>query len=978
MFLIYLIMKKRILFAVMMLFTWMTTTWADGVKFEYDAHNYPTQTVIYLALTNSTGDYLDVDESDYYVGAFIDGVCRGEATPQTVMGSTGPIGHVFALTVGGDESEIGQKVITFKVCKVLAGSLEGDTYTIPSSTNVAFNGDATVGEPSDPYKIAFVPVTSISLPDEITVHRGTTIDMSEKLTCEPENGLLPELIWDDTMSAGMFSMTGNMLTALAAGPDPRPLTVTAGQLMANTNIFIDAPATAYAWNEAYSSGVTVNVDDYETLTSILTTGYTLTPADATTTFTWTSSDESVVAYMPTNSAWNPINKGTVTMTGTANDDSGLTMTLKVTVIQPITGFMFSSAPVVVQVGDDVTARVKAAITVLPDGASNPKYSLQIGAENTTLQDDNGTITAIADWDYTDNTQKSKQTVIVRSLDGSNIQASLTVYVIPKQPTNLSAKAATVYLTAPTGGAQKDCTTDLLGNLTLTPNTLVLNDFDPMLTIANTSVIDYGDGENYVIVAAGTTTIDASVTYFNNLSATINSVNGMIDIPTANLNTQFTVVVQEGLGSFTFDNVQMVRGDEYALTLKATPEGATYDASLVTVVVTPNLSNANQADLPGGWTYVDAAKTGDLKYTLTANSVGNGFITIYYSGEEKGSGTIEVSQKQTAAAGWQWMSLYQASVNGKAAIKNIYGDNLEELRSDEQLLYNDSQVGYFGTLTTLEPMKTYKLKLKSAQAYDLPNHAAYDYFATAGSSSSQSVSAVKGWNWLGTPYQYYQPVAIALAGTTFSEGDYIKGKTSFTQYTNGQWVGTLKYFTPGEGYLIKFNNAGTLNYAPEFTLDQNLSVPSAARSTTQQPRLYTIDDTRYADNMAMVAYVNAVTDPARCTLYAFVDGECRGYSQTIGDRQFIVVHGTPGEKVRFRVYDEVNGMLHEVNGLRTLEPVSGTFKQPVSLRAGAVTAIDDVITESAGNNAVYDLQGRSVNNTPAKGLYIKDGRKYIVK
>ena len=41
-----------------------------------------------------------------------------------------------------------------------------------------------------------------------------------------------------------------------------------------------------------------------------------------------------------------------------------------------------------------------------------------------------------------------------------------------------------------------------------------------------------------------------------------------------------------------------------------------------------------------------------------------------------------------------------------------------------------------------------------------------------------------------------------------------------------------------------------------------------------------------------------------------------------------------------------------------------------------TGIDDVVAEKASDNAVYDLQGRSAA-APAKGLYIKDGRKVIL-
>ena len=46
--------------------------------------------------------------------------------------------------------------------------------------------------------------------------------------------------------------------------------------------------------------------------------------------------------------------------------------------------------------------------------------------------------------------------------------------------------------------------------------------------------------------------------------------------------------------------------------------------------------------------------------------------------------------------------------------------------------------------------------------------------------------------------------------------------------------------------------------------------------------------------------------------------------------------------------------------------------------GDVLAVRSIPTdEAAANNVLYDLQGRRVQ-TPAKGLYIRNGRKVMVK
>ena len=47
-------------------------------------------------------------------------------------------------------------------------------------------------------------------------------------------------------------------------------------------------------------------------------------------------------------------------------------------------------------------------------------------------------------------------------------------------------------------------------------------------------------------------------------------------------------------------------------------------------------------------------------------------------------------------------------------------------------------------------------------------------------------------------------------------------------------------------------------------------------------------------------------------------------------------------------------------------------------APAVTAIKTVTRDESENSAFYDLQGRRLTDTPQRGVYIRGGRKYVVK
>jgi hypothetical protein len=977
---------KKLLLLVLLLSATVLTARAEGEHFLYDGAKYHESTVVYVALENASHVKYSLDDATYYLGAFIGDECRGEATPTNVRnGNAGPVLYCgFTLRVWGDGAEDAGKPITFRLYrKELPGALPafGEEFVFPGTVNVAFQSDTTPYAASSPFTIAFIPAETISLPATMTVHRDVPVDMTAYLTVTPDGALLPTLTWDTSASGGNLKMEGNMLTGLAVTPEAT-LSVTTGRLTANTAVTVDAPATSVALKEEYVGGATVNINDADALTALLENVYTTVPADATTTFNWTSGNEAIVTFVPTNGKWNPIATGTVTMTGTATDDSGLTLTLDVTVVQPVTGIEIGKNVVMVQVGDDVTEYLSGLITVLPAAATNKNYTITADGDNSTLTvrpADNHLIAAEA-WDYTDKTLAASHRVIISAQDGSGVTTTATVYVIAKQPTAISAKEPTIYLINNIG---LDCTDDLFGNLQPTPADIDLAAFPVELAISNPAVITKTDGTpaTYHIAGPGTTTVDATVTVLDNENATMNMTNGSINVPTIGRATSFTVTVQETLAALAFGDVTMTREENYSLQLTVQPGGAVCDATKIRVEVKPMLA-AGAGDAPVGWTYVSVSKddTKELTYTLDAKSVGCGVINVYYDDVLKGSGNITVGQQLKVANGWQWVALCQGGFDSKAAIQTAFGNNLDEVRSQDALLYNDTEIGYFGELATMVGMQTYKLKMKGlddeGKSCMVPYGVAYNYFVE--SADTKTIAVRKGWNWTGNPYQYTQPLATALALNTFSEGDIIKGKTAFAQFTGGAWSGSLTAFAPGEGYLLKLGAAGNLKFAAEQSMSQNAPAPAAA-PISMAPELYRFDATKYADNMAMVTTVDMVSDPTRCTLWAFVGNECRGQGVTVGDRQYIVVHGTSGEQVTFRVYDEVTGLLHNVPGVHTLTAVSGSHRQPVLLSAGEVTSVHEIRNETLEmrNAPWYDLQGRKLQGQPTqKGVYLIGGRKVV--
>jgi hypothetical protein len=590
-------------------------------------------------------------------------------------------------------------------------------------------------------------------------------------------------------------------------------------------------------------------------------------------------------------------------------------------------------------------------------------------------------------------------ITITAADGFGATKDLKVVIIPTQPKAFAAKEATLFMVTPET-LPAEISDKLYDNLAITPDTMKVSNWNVDMASSDEEVIQaYDEDDNgrprFNLLKRGIATMTATITVLDNQNIMIvndPTAASTLTIYTKVLETTFNVEIHDGLSEFTFDNVRATVGEAIEVTLTPQPANVDYEADKISVTVTPSVN------MPEGWTFATvAAKEGDntgLKWIITPKSVGNGIITVNYTKDDAptqmGSNAINVDQQLTVKDGWQWISLYQGNITGKDTMQIVFGQKLGEIRSADAVVYNDAKYGYFGALSQLDTLKTYKLRMKDlgeATAYTiLDSNDISSYFEnnnntemTGGPKGALSIKTIKGWNWIGNPYQYYQQLSDIFGNTQFTEGDQIKGKTSFATYTNGAWAGELKYLTPGEGYLFYVANDGKIDFTREFDLKQQTAAPAAPAMRAQAQSPWTIDDSRFADNMSMIAHVGGLTDASRLTLYAFVGNECRGRGIAVGDRQFITIHGERGERITFRVYDEVTDKYYEIEGSRAFAVVSGTMEAPVSLYAGDVTAIDSITADGEGiaNAPVYNLKGQRVANVQTKkGIYVQGGKKVV--
>jgi hypothetical protein len=1012
-------MKTRLLTALTMLCASLSAAWADGIHYQYE--NGPDQHIIYVSLTDAKDDFMTqnngLTEGTYYLGAFIDGECRGEAEVQfyNEYQESLQTGNLFALRVEGNSSKDTNKKITFRLCQQSYVSADYVEYRFPETVSVLFQKDFTTGEPSDPHIMKFVPATGISLPGQIFVNIGDQVDMMQHITVSPEGSLLPyPLVWSYPDS--YVTIGDNVLDAVGVTTSA-PVTLTAGNLNAMTEVVVRNPAHSFVWDEKYvtpdptdptKAKVTVDVNDpFALLTIFDTPAYIMTgdpaaPNDGvTTTFTWTSynkDNQDVVAISETDGL--PTlqgSVGTAVITGTPDDDSGITPQLTVEVVQPVWGFLFDDAwlsdiVLVAEVGENINTRLKQKVTAFPLEATDPSFTATGSSDEYFDLIGDELIAKKANSDGSQIKINSiEQYITITANDGFMASETLKVVIIPKQPEQFD-KTKSIYMVTPEQ-LPADITDELFNNLKLLPEETNIDDFRKQIILQsnNESIISQSDGK-YLLNGSGDVTITASIDVKN-----VNDVimeKGVVSINMKTLTESFDVHIQEGLTEFTADAVRTTTGEEVELTLTPQPEGVDYDPDKISVTIEPAI------EMPDGWTFATVTKKeGDkpgLQWTINTNSVGNALINIYYQKgadqELMGTVSMNVDQQLSLSNGWQWISLYQGQILGKDSMKIYFGENLSEIRSSSANVYNDPVYSYFGGINYLDTLQTYKICMKNLGAdtsYNILESADIStYFLnnadgspTAGPAGPLSILTRKGWNWIGNPYQYYQKLTDIFGNTQFSEGDEIRSKEAFAQYTNGAWAGALTHLTPGQGYLFYVANAGQIDFEREFNLSQQTSVPNAARSMNDNSPWTIADHSRFADNMSMIAHVGGLDDVENITLYAFRGNECRGRGVAVGDRQFITVHGEKGERYTFRAVNNLTGEIYELSGSRAFAANSGTYAAPVPLYADGTTTIEAIQNESALSSEVYDLQGRRVNaNTGnaqlCKGIYVQSGRKVV--
>ena len=829
---------------------------------------------------------------------------------------------------------------------------------------------------------------------------GAEFNLLDHITFEPANANIPEMNW--TMGQGekeneYASIKGNTFKALKSTGKYGSVSVSpnlwgmkpTGQYT-KVSVRVIQPATSIELRDEYKNGITVNLGDTAALNTVLRSGYTTTPADCNEELTWKSSDETAIRPMTSESdlgKFEPVKTGTYTMTLSGENAS---VDLKVTVIKPVeyinpVGYV---KEIKMYIGDNLLDILPSGYKVMPEDATDrsvryevlPSYNQDQEFKYNEILEDNGSEGIFA---------RKPGRARIAIISNQNPQAACTYEVIVKDgPTNITFKQEEMTFLMPRKDTDKwDISEDIRNNIIMTPSWPKYEEYE-----------SYDIAQSNLDISSLTDAVNLYYDFKNDsLSASIDSIGqGWIDVYYSSertiateeglrndeyeISNHFHVTIMESLKGFKMDEyVEMVSTETRDFVLTPDPVDAEVDPSRVEVTIV-------DASVPEMWkSIVEIVPTDEtmLNYTIKPHSVGRATISVKLDGVEVATSYVGIGQRYIQKAGWKWTSLYSGGVRWNSPEYEL-GDVVEEIRSEDALLHNDPEYGYFGDLNRLEPGTCYKIKVKEED----PGLLNLRIYPGGYEDMRPYRQIVPMWNWLGNPYQYDHDINSVFStedanANKFNVGDRIVSKDNgFAEYNGEKWTGTLTTLHAGLGYMY-FNAASdTINMELKYEWNMPQGTP-VMNAPQHKQSVWTYNSAPFADNMTIVADLGNDYSAERFTVGAFVGDECRGEGEMIDGKCFITVHADKGETISFKLHDAVSGEMRTINEQMPFAKMAGSLRAPQRLTVGGIvtgiTAADIASSGIAVVDGQITVQGMDVADVivcNASGAVVSTGETTV--
>lgn len=927
-------MRKVLWMAVLMLVG--MSAWAQDWT-DPGENAYPDETPVYVQVKVN-----GVEQQTAMVAAFIDGECRAVTRATTQVNGL----SLFMLRVWGSKEETKDfnKPITFKVRDELGViysmkvtvPFTGETYTpIPLVLNI---DRPTRIDITNPLVIEQNLNTTYDLTPEISFSYVDE-NSGEAFPTYGESTIETELTytWNSTSPVECFTIDeNNILTVLRETGEvgaPLELTVSGGQfsILGSTTVVIsvpEVPVTGISCSpEIFEMPITQSL--YEQKNFMVK----IEPADASNQnyYFEGADDNAISAYEPKSGMF--VNAGLYRMKVVSESNSDVYTTFQVEVVQPVTSLNLSSTTFYAQVGDNIKNLVSPSVHIEPEEASNKDFYIEYPSDDAFTND-----VAYMSGEYP---------IKVVSSDNPDYNQEATLYVVAiTAPKTLEMEVGENF-------------TDLLeGEVSVVPDAVAW-DIAPAET-------DAAAFEGGVALEAGEYTLVVSCREYPDIKAEIKV-------------TVAAPVVITYPASLTISKLK-----DTELTLTITEGADSFNPELLDIWI----DWGSTEYLPA----IEEVEGSDgLKWNIRGNAVGRYFAYITYNGKLMNNvedyaelALVLPAEIPFNPAGWDWIySPSRISFDDPTWLDDGADNRVIEIRSQTALLYNDESLGIFGSLGALTSEDgMYKIK---ADYTDADKAVIIDLSGDCTWERNPYKKIVKGYNWIGYPNEWDMTVAdLNTVENTASDGDQIIGKIGFAEYdaASGEWLGSDGfYFQTGKGYLYYSTSetenekgfsfdfipkTGSGEVTPPLEQSVALNTQKAAAESVWQ-----YDAGQFADNMAIVAEIPQLDFPADYTVGAFVGEECRGMGSAVqGGKMMISVAGKAGERVTFRLHNELTGEFIDLNETLTYAQRAGSLKKPVVLTSeGIATSIAEKTASEAAVEGIFDLSGRRVENMNAGGIYI---------
>lgn len=322
------------------------------------------------------------------------------------------------------------------------------------------------------------------------------------------------------------------------------------------------------------------------------------------------------------------------------------------------------------------------------------------------------------------------------------------------------------------------------------------------------------------------------------------------------------------------------------------------------------------------------------------SIDGAVNTLFLQNEVLGSKTIPVvfsggqfsEQNTILNKGWTWASFFVEHddfISIKATFNGLLLEDNDQIKSQNEFTRYENN-DWFGSLSTLENTKMYKVKLANQNSLKLIGNDVDE--------TNLHITINEGWNWLAYPIHRNISLEEALSFYNPSDGDVIKDQYNFAIYdANSGWSGTLKYMQSNRGYMMKSKIAQTLNYP-------NSNHQQKTTTTGQEHSSQTITKfAKYGENMSIVAQIIADDKFDKVLIYD-MNGVLRGESPivTLHDKKmsFIAVFSNTNDPLIIKISDGNTEIDAASSFIFENNKVLGDLKNPVVLNLKRLST-DDV-------------------------------------